>query len=307
MTQQMQLTKGNALITEPRRARRRLWAGLAVLLAIPAGLASMASAAGAAGSNTLTIKAGEYAYQLTGNPKPGNVLINFVNAGTESHMLVIARLKKSVTLAQVKAAAASSDPNAGNDLTEGPNQGNVDGGPALLGPGEHTSTITQLAAGHYALLCFFQAPDGKSHAAHGMIKVLDIKGSKSSYKAPKDGVKDVTLTDSGITVPTGPAPRHATLKVTNEGPAPHSFQLVKIAAGKTLDDAKSYFDTLFGGQASTGAPPAVLAGGISDLAPNGMSYLVLDLAPGHYGYVSTDGNAPDDDFSKGLKGEFDVK
>ena len=54
---------------------------------------------------------------------------------------------------------------------------------------------------------------------------------------------------------------------------------------------------------SPGTAPGTLVGGVSTLAPNGIAYLELNLAPGHYGYVSTDG----DDVAKGLKGEFDVK
>jgi hypothetical protein len=33
----------------------------------------------------------------------------------------------------------------------------------------------------------------------------------------------------------------------------------------------------------------------------------VSLAAGHYGYVSTEGDSPNDDYAKGLKGEFDVK
>jgi hypothetical protein len=51
----------------------------------------------------------------------------------------------------------------------------------------------------------------------------------------------------------------------------------------------------------------VIVGGTSGLAPGSTAYLVQDLTPGHYGYASTDGTAPDDDYSNGLRGEFDVR
>ena len=291
---------------EPRRARRRLWAGLAVLLAIPAGLASMAPAAGAAGSNTLTVKAGEYTYQLKGSPKAGWTEIQFVNAGVEYHMMAVVKLKKGVTVAQLKKAATSNDQSAFGKIADG--DGNVYGTPELLAPGQHTTVLTELAAGHYGVMCFLPAAsDGKPHVAHGMLKVFDVKG-KSSLKPPTDGVADVTLTDTGITVPPGDAPRHATLKVTNEGKDPHSFALIHIEPGKTFTEVKAYFDAFFSSGPPAGEAPAQIVGGGGTLAPGGMAYLQLDLTAGHYGYVSTEGDDPaTDDVSKGLFGEFDVK
>jgi hypothetical protein len=301
--------KGNTLSHEPRRARRRLWAGLAALLAIPAGLAAVAPAAAAAGSNTLTVTAGEYAYQLKGSLKAGWTEIHFVNSGNEAHMMAVNQLKKGVTAAQLKKVVLSNDPSAGANLFVGdPSQG-VSGMPQLLSPKQQTTTITELKPGHYGILCFVPAAsDGKPHAAHGMIKTFDVTTSKSSLKPPKDGVVDVTLNDTGITVPSPTAPRHITAKVTNEGQAPHSFAIVKIETGKTLDEVKAYYDAFFAGTKPSDTPPGLLVGGVSTIAPGGMAYTVLDLAAGHYGYVSTEGDNPaTDDYTKGLHGEFDVK
>jgi len=134
-----------------------------------------------------------------------------------------------------------------------------------------------------------------------------VTKSKSSLKPPTSGVTDVSISDSAITFPTDNLGRNLTLKVTNSGSAVHSFSLIKIADGKTLDDVKNYFDAFFNGQAPAGDPPGVLVGGISSLNPGTDAYLQQSLTAGHYGYASTQGNAPDDDYSKGLKGEFDVK
>ncbi len=49
------------MLTHTRRSRvARFWAALAALVVVPATLAVSTSSAGAAGSNTLTVKAGEY-------------------------------------------------------------------------------------------------------------------------------------------------------------------------------------------------------------------------------------------------------
>ncbi len=120
--------------------------------------AGVAPSAGAAGSNTLTVKAGEYTYKLSGSPKAGYTQINFQNDGVEYHMMAVFPLKKGVTVAQIKKAAASQDQSAFDPLA---GKGQVFGAPNLLSPGSHTSVITKLPAGHYGVLCFITAPDGE--------------------------------------------------------------------------------------------------------------------------------------------------
>ena len=144
------------------------------------------------------------------------------------------------------------------------------GTPDLVGPGLATATITEMKAGHYGVLCFFAAPDGKSHFEHGMFTVFDVKGSKSSYKPPQDGVVDVTMTDSSIKVPARRRAQHATIKVTNSGKASHSFTIVKLETGKTIDDAKTYFDAFFNEGGAPGTAPGTVVGGISEVAPGGI-------------------------------------
>jgi hypothetical protein len=178
--------------------------------------------------------------------------------------------------------------------------------PDVVAPGHKSTTITKLAGGHYGVLCFVPAPDGASHVAHGMVKTFDISTSKSSAKPPQDGVRDVTLSDTAITIPSNGVPKTGTLKVTNEGTQPHSFTLLEVNSGKTLDEVKTYLDTFFSTGAAESDPPGKVVGGVSTLPPNGMAYLEVNFAPGHYAYVSTSGDAPDDDYAKGLKGEFDI-
>jgi hypothetical protein len=293
-------------LTTHRRVRQLSFVALvAALAACSALLVAVAPGAGAASSNTLTVTAGEYAYKLAGNPQPGWVEIEFVNGGVEMHMMAVAKLKPGVTDKQLEKAALANDDKAFQKIAAG--SGDVFGVPDLIGPNQQTTTIAQLGAGHYGMLCFVPAPDGSPHAAHGMVKVFDVKGSKSSYKPPQDGVQDVTLTDSAITLPSGGLTAHATAKVTNSGKDPHTFTLIKLETGKALADAYTYFNAFFEGGKATGAAPGTIVGGVSDVKPGGTAYVELNLTPGHYGYVSTDGDSPNDDYAKGLKGEFDIK
>jgi hypothetical protein len=296
--------------TQTRRSPvARILAALAALIVIPVTLAVSTSSAGAARSNTLTVKAGEYTYVLKGSPKAGWTQINFENTGVEDHMMAVLKLKKGTTTAALKKAIASTDDSAFNAIADtSTGDPTLPGTPALLGPGQKTTTLTKIPAGTYGIVCFVTAPDGSPHAAHGMYKIFTVKG-KSNLKPPTDGVAEVSLSDTAITAPTGDAPRSATVKVTNTGTKPHDLQLVKLADGKTLDEAKAYFDTLIGtGKAPEGDAPGTLVGGVEGVAPNGgVAYVEWTLPAGTYGYLSTEGDAPNDDYTAGLHGTFTVK
>jgi len=132
------------------------------LLIVPTTIGTAASSAGAAGSNTLTVKAGEYVYKLSGSPKAGWIQVNFDNAGVENHMMAVFELKPGVTAKQLKTAALSQDQSAlGKIAAPNADPNGVSGLPDLIGPGQKTTTLTELPAGHYGMLCFVPAPDGK--------------------------------------------------------------------------------------------------------------------------------------------------
>jgi hypothetical protein len=289
---------------QPHRFRACFVAALTTLLAVPAFLAVTAPIAGAAGSNTLTVKAGEYTYELSGSPKSGWTQIKFQNAGTEYHMLVIASLKPGVTLKQVKAAASSEDQSAFNPLA---GKGNVVSTPNVLGPGEQTTVIAKLPAGHYALMCFIPAPDGKSHAAHGMVKILDVSSAKSSLTPPKDGLVPVTITDDAVTLPSSGVPGHGWAKITNGSSATRDLTLARyLSPSVTFEEGTAYFNQFFqSGKLPDGPPPAAIAGGVTGIPAGGTGYVQLDLKPGRFVFISD--TEDDQDGSAMVHTEFTVK
>jgi hypothetical protein len=266
--------------------------------------------AGAATSNSLDVKASEYTFKLSGAPKSGWVKIGFDNVGVENHMVAVVELKKGVTVKQLKQAASSNDDSAFQKIAApGATENGPSGMPDLLGPDQQTATLTQLPAGHYGMLCFLPAPDGTPHFMKGMIDTFDVKKGKSKLEPPTTA-RDATLTDSAIDFDTADIGRNLTVKVTNDGQSVHSFTLVKVEAGHTVAEVRDYFNTLFSGNGTEASskPPGVIVGGIASVDPGATAYLEQTLEPGHYAYVSTQGDDPaTDDYSKGLHGEFDVK
>jgi hypothetical protein len=289
---------------QPHRFRARFAALLATLLVVPALLLAAAPPAGAASSNTLTVKAGEYTYQVSGSPKSGWTQINFQNDGTEYHMLVIASLKPGVTLKQVKAAVTSEDQSAFDPLA---GKGQVVSTPTLLGPGEQTTVIAKLPAGHYALMCFIPAPDGQSHAAHGMVKILDVSSAKSGLTPPKDGLVPVTITDDAVTVPSSGVPGHGWAKITNGGSVTRDLTLARfLSPSATFEEGTAYFNQFFqSGKLPDGPAPAALAGGVTGIPAGGTGYFQLNLKPGRFVFISD--TEDDQDGSANVHTEFTVK
>jgi hypothetical protein len=282
--------------THTRRSRvARLWAALAALVVVPATLAVSSSSAGAAGSNTLTVKAGEYTYILSGAPKAGWTEIKFQNTGVEDHMLAMFKLKPGTTTAQLKKAVLSSDQNAFQAIAAPGGDPTVYGTPAPLSPKASTTTMTKLAPGTYGIACFFPAPDGTPHAAHGMYKILKVSG-KSSATPPTDGVSEVTIADSGITAPSSGVPAHGWLKVTNSATAGRDLTLAKYTSDSaTFDQANAYYSEYFSsGKVPAGDAPAMLQGGLGGLAQGGVGYVQVDFAKGRFAFVSSNNDTNND-------------
>jgi uncharacterized cupredoxin-like copper-binding protein len=279
-----------------RRSRAaRLWAALAALVVVPAATLGVSTgAAGAAASNKLTITAGEYVYKVSGAPKPGHVEIEFNNPGVEYHMMGIAQVKPKTTLKQVKAALLSDDESAGDKFLV---DDEIVGTPGFIGPDQSTSTIAELPVGRYALFCWIPAPDGAPHVEHGMVKVFDVRGPKSSYKPPTDGAAEVSITDAGITLPSSGLPANTWVKVTNDTSVPRGLTLGQyLAPDATFETADAYFDALFSeAGAPEGDPPASINGGIEGLAPGSSAYIEVSLTNGgRYTFVSQNLEEEDD-------------
>jgi hypothetical protein len=256
--------------------------GTAALLALPT--LATTSAAAAASSNNLTITASEYLFKTAGAPNPGNVQLTFSNQGTEYHMLVIFQLKPGVTQKQLDTALMSDDQSAAEKLVVG----NVASSPSFLSPKQKTTTISTFKAGHYAAVCFFTAADGKSHAMHGMDKVFDIKGAKSSFKPPTDGVTEVTLTDTAIMTPSTGVPKSGWVKVTNSSSVPRDLAVARYNAGGTYASASAYFNSTLD-HTSVVAPdaPANIVGGVFGVPIGKVGYVQVGLSSGNYVLVSS--------------------
>lgn len=289
--------------TQSRLRRVSFSVLVATIVASASLLVGIAPSAEAAGSNTLSVTAGEYAYKLKGSPKSGYVQIDFINGGVEYHMMDIIKLKSGVTGAQLKKAALSNNDKDRAKIADG--NGEVVPLPGVLGPNQKMSMITQLKAGHYGMVCFIPAAaDGKPHVAHGMFAVFDVSSSKSSLTPPTDGLVNVTLTDTAVTLPSTGIPAKGYAKIINNGTTARSFNLAVLNGTTTIAQADAYFTQLFESGPGQGTPPAVLAGGIQSIPKGATTYFVLDLAKGRYAYSNANSDLDKD--PNEVFGEFTI-
>jgi plastocyanin len=244
-------------------------------------------------TNAITIETPGMEFDVSGSLRPGVATITFENTSDEAHMLAMAPMKDGVTVDQVKDALAKGE---GDDavtplLAEPPDQA-VFGTPAPVGAGQSTTvTAKDLPAGNYVLLCFFTDDSGTPHFAMGMVGQLEVKGEKATAEPKSEAT--ITLDDSGITIPDG-FDGHGTFLVTNSGKAPHSISFAKLDDGTTLDAYYQHIGEAMNSGKAVDGGGGTFTGGVDGLLPGQSAYLTIDLAAGHYGYISTtDANGPE--------------
>ena len=112
------------------------------------------------------IKLTDYAFGLSAPLTAGSHVVRVVNAGQQSHEVMVIRLAPGKTAAQVAAWV---------EKMEGPPPGEPMSGISGLGVGQSASFPLTLTPGEYGLICFIpDAKDGKPHYAHGMLHQFKV-------------------------------------------------------------------------------------------------------------------------------------
>lgn len=128
------------------------------------------AAAGAAAPEPtahVEIALSDYDFALSAPLTAGTQTLKITNAGPQPHEIFFARLDSGVTAQQLVDWI-----HAG--MRGRPPARPLGGASAFL-PGEHVFVNLTLAAGDYALLCFFpDAGDGREHLMHGMMKQIHV-------------------------------------------------------------------------------------------------------------------------------------
>ena len=245
----------------------------------------------------IKIDAADYSYTASETVATGWVRVILTNSGTEPHHVQFLRLNDGVTVQQFEDALKQA---------EGPALAMTKqvGGVGAIHPGGSAQSVINLPAGEYVILCLIPSPADKvAHHAKGMIKSLTVTEGDNKAMEPT-ATLTVQLKDFMFDMPDSLPAGKTVIKVTNEGPEPHEFNIMRLEDGKTKDDVMQFL----GG--AGGPPPFAPIGGMNGLDVGLSGYAELDLVPGNYVAIcnipSPKGNgAPH--FMLGMIKEFTVK
>ncbi len=218
----------------------------------------------------VAISGNEYAFTAPDTIAPGMTRMTLSNTGAQMHQVVLAQLADGKTLEDLMAfmqANPTSDPDFVTWV----------GGVGAIAPGQSASSVQDLAAGTYVLLCFVgDIGDPTPHIAKGMSKTLVVAGTANTAAAPTADLT-IHLKDFAFDGPEPTAGTHM-LEIVNDGPQVHELFLVK------LDEGVSASDFLMAAQEHPDqVPPGTPLGGNGALSMGGRNWMSVTFEPGaHY-------------------------
>jgi hypothetical protein len=219
-------------------------------------------------SRTLLVTAHDYAFSGVPSTLPaGWISLRMVNAGTQPHMLAIARLKGAMT------ATAAMD-----SLLRNPYWADVVdwSGPNVESAGDTETVSERLTPGAYIYGCFVEAPDGAPHIMKGMLGGFQVTAAADSGSpARADAV--VKLADYHIDLAGSLRAGANSIRVFNTSATRHDLEIIKLMPGHSEAEALDWFE--HPGKRLTAAQAI---GGISALAQGQQAVLTADIAPGRY-------------------------
>jgi hypothetical protein len=223
---------------------------------------------------SVLVMASDYAFQMPDTLTAGVTSFRIMNHGTEAHHLTLVRLPDGMTLADFQKLNPAAPPPPSLVFAGGPN---------FAAPGGAVEAIVDLKPGHYIALCAIPSPDGTLHMAKGMVHEFHVVPARDAARQAAATVPDadatVRLGDYSFTAsPPLTAGRHV-LRVENIGGQWHEMVLVKLEAGKTVEDMARWAEK------PEGPPPGSPVDGVAPVSPGESNTVTVNLTPGDYGFI----------------------
>ncbi len=227
---------------------------------------------------TVHVTATDYAFDAPDTLTAGQTTFRLMNHGKELHHLVLLRLAPGQTVADLQKMDPNAGPPPGVTMIGGPN-------PAV--PDGSAEATVDLKAGQYAMICVIASSvDGKVHMLKGMMRGVTVVEGGASAAAPTPDIT-IKLSDYAFDPSAPLTAGHHVIRVENAGPQPHEMVMVRLEAGKTMQDFATWAEKL------QGPPPGVPLGGASTMSTGESNTVTVDLAPGEYGFICFVGDVKD--------------
>ena len=217
-------------------------------------------------TNVVALRGDEYAFVMPETIEGGWTTFDFSNTGREPHEFALAKLGAGKTIADVRTYLA--DPKAQQQPP--PDWVQIRAGIPTLDAGETAALTQRLEPGRYLLLCFVDAPDGRSHIEHGMLRTFEVEGDAGA-EAPE---ADATLTLGATLAAPDVGAGERTIELRSDD-RPGSVFLTAFEPGKTEGDLTRWEE---GGM--RGPAPARFLGGAIDVPPHTSVYYEVTLQRG---------------------------
>jgi hypothetical protein len=218
-------------------------------------------------TNAVELRGDEYAFVMPDTIEGGWTTLRFANSGGEWHEFALAKLGAGKTIADVRRYLA--DPKSQQQPP--PQWVEIRAGIPVLDAGEEAALTQRLEPGRYVLLCFLDAPDGKTHIEHGMLREFVVEGDAGADVPEADATLNLGAWQDAPRLEAG----ERTIELRNDGDRPASVFLTSFEPGKTERDLERWEN---GGM--RGPAPARFLGGAIDVAPHTSVYYTVELEEG---------------------------
>lgn len=277
-------------------------AGSMILLAAGAGCGT-----GASESGVILVRAEDYGFRAPATFPSGWVKLRFENQGEEDHFLLVWRLPEGKTFDEYAAEVAEPFQEHYTRYRAG----EVDqatffeqliaaipewfyeavpmGGPGFTAPGRTSETIIYLEPGdNYVLECYVRSmvEDHRFHGSEGMLRPLIVTADASALQPPEADI-EITISNSGLAVIGTPSAGSHIVRVrvqdVPEGFIRHNVHLARLEGGQAAADVARWLNWV---DALLPPAPAYFLGGAGQTLSGRESYLMVDLEPGRYAWIS---------------------
>ncbi|WP_237066094.1 hypothetical protein [Microbulbifer guangxiensis] len=244
--------------------------------------------------NVIDVMAVDYAFGAPTEIPSGWTTFRMKNVGSEVHVMSLARLPETVSLAEIRKLnnAYASDQRRMHrgeiisekalELWEAMEPAwwpriEMHGGVGFISPGQVGETTVYLQPGLYELTCHIKTADGKSHFIMGMRAHIRVTPQASGMQEPETDVR-LTVSRDGLELQ-GEISRGEQLVEVHYADSPdplHDIHLARLDENDSQAKAVAWMDAV---QAPA---PVTMLGGVGHLSAGKSGYFDANYTPGSY-------------------------
>jgi hypothetical protein len=242
---------------------------------------ALGAASPAPKGRVVNVDARDFALEMPASIPAGLTIFQLKNLGRWGHHVTIVRLDSAHTASEALREIMKDGHG------QRPRWIIPVGGPQHAPPGGASNAIVMLEPGNYLAFCEMPGPDATSHYMRGMARGFTVTGPAQPGRAAQ-GDDTLSLTEYAFTFAHPLTAGVHTIAVMDKGAQLHTVVMVRLPAGVTLDQFLAWANDPRGKQ-----PPAIDAGGVTEISPGATVVFGGRFVPGRYGLLCFTTDAKD--------------